>query len=227
MGRSHTLRQILLVTDGQSNCGCSPIKAAAQAKKRNIHVNVIGIGGRKPLSRRAALEIEAIARAGGGLNRCVQKERVLSALRDVTDEGTAVAIRRLAEAAIHKRATHRRVNRYLEQVEAGSQLEVLVLVDTSASMLKKITAVTAALNDFSVYLRSRRAESRFSVYTYPAADDSSVIVERQPWTSQPDRLFAWLDGLKVRGVTPTGPAILSAVQKFYVGNGTILIFPWK
>ena len=63
------MKQILLVTDGCSNVGVSPVVAAAQAYAAGITVNVVGIVDQGDLVEFGTTEIEEIAKAGGGLSR--------------------------------------------------------------------------------------------------------------------------------------------------------------
>lgn len=60
------MKQILLITDGCSNVGISPVIAAAQAKAEGIVVNVIGLLNEHEIDEMGADEIQEIARAGGG-----------------------------------------------------------------------------------------------------------------------------------------------------------------
>ncbi len=66
MERDVTIKQIILVTDGQSNVGGDPIEAAENAYKNGIIVNTIGIVEQKGTSEDALNEIMHIAKAGGG-----------------------------------------------------------------------------------------------------------------------------------------------------------------
>lgn len=201
-------RQILLVTDGRSNDGCSPTEAAAFAYRRKIIVNVIGIGGRRPLSRRAVAEIEGIARAGGGYNKFVQHDFVQhDRLTNILDNVTQLPVLKVGSPF-----TVRRQSSYYKTFE--SALDVLILVDTSASMMKKLDAIRVALYQFAQLMRGRHLNSRIAVYTFPAENSVTSIVSRQPWTSHVEYLPSLMTNIRMRGITPTGTAIISAVREF-------------
>ena len=80
-----TLRQILLITDGCSNSGESPIQSAANAFKNGITVNVIGILDDEDSEMNSSLEeVEEIALAGGGFSQIVYKEDLSQTVQAVT-----------------------------------------------------------------------------------------------------------------------------------------------
>ncbi|MGV2794672.1 hypothetical protein GNF78_15780, partial [Clostridium perfringens] len=63
------MKQILLITDGCSNVGESPVMAAALARQEGIVVNVIGIVDYGTIGELGSLEIAEIATAGGGMSQ--------------------------------------------------------------------------------------------------------------------------------------------------------------
>ena len=65
------MKQILLITDGCSNVGVSPVIAAAQAQTEGVTVNVIGVIDHGELGVLGSEEIQEIAAAGGGMSRIV------------------------------------------------------------------------------------------------------------------------------------------------------------
>lgn len=60
------MKQILLITDGCSNVGASPVMAAAHALQEGITVNVAGVIDYGTIGELGSLEIAEIAKAGGG-----------------------------------------------------------------------------------------------------------------------------------------------------------------
>ena len=75
------MKQILLITDGCSNVGLSPIVAAAQAYSEGITINVVGVLDGGDVGEYGAKEIQEIAHAGGGMSRwstlgsCLRRSR--------------------------------------------------------------------------------------------------------------------------------------------------------
>lgn len=64
------MKQILLITDGCSNVGVSPVIAAAQAHTEGVTVNVIGVVDQGELGMLGTEEIREIAAAGGDEPDC-------------------------------------------------------------------------------------------------------------------------------------------------------------
>ncbi|GAE94207.1 hypothetical protein JCM21714_3345 [Gracilibacillus boraciitolerans JCM 21714] len=55
----------------------------------------------------------------------------------------------------------------VDELGETCDLEVLVLVDTSASMTNKLPTVQEALIDLSISMNARIGRSRFAVYQFP------------------------------------------------------------
>ena len=72
------MRQIILVTDGCSNEGMSPVVAAAHALAEGIVVNVIGVMDNGELGQKGMVEISDIAKAGGGISRIVRSQLLIA-----------------------------------------------------------------------------------------------------------------------------------------------------
>src|SRR4051812_42806284 len=78
------MKQIILMTDGCSNVGVSPVIAAAQAKAEGIIVNVIGLIDSSELGELGASEIKEIAQAGGGISRIVTASQLSQTVQMMT-----------------------------------------------------------------------------------------------------------------------------------------------
>src|SRR5699024_12539982 len=80
-----TLKQILLITDGCSNSGVSPVDVAADAFHMGITVNVIGVlEDHQSGTDQAFQEIADIASAGGGIYNIVYKQNLSGTVEAVT-----------------------------------------------------------------------------------------------------------------------------------------------
>lgn len=91
-------------------------------------------------------------------------------------------------------------------------LQVLVLVDTSASMKPKLPTVKEALIDLSISLNSRIGENQFGMCVFPGKNSDAEIVLN--WTPRFDSLSSIFPKLTTGGITPTGPALREALQHF-------------
>lgn len=222
--RQGTIKQILLITDGCSNQGGDPIAMAALAQEQGITVNVIGVMEHDTIDEQGMREIEGIALSGGGVSQVVYAQILSQTVQMVTRKAMTQTLQGV-------------VNKELQQILGGSQtmedlppdkrgeimevvdelgetiqLEVLILVDTSASMKHKLPTVKEALIDLSLSLNSRSGNNQFAVYVFPGKKKN---VERiLDWTPRLESLANIFSKLSTGGMTPTGPAISEAVSYF-------------
>jgi Ca-activated chloride channel homolog len=218
------IRQILLITDGCSNQGEDPIAMAALAKEQGITVNVIGVMEQDVIDEKGLSEIEGMALSGGGVSQIVYAQQLSQTVQMVTRKAMTQTIQGV-------------VNRELQQILGRSQsiedlppekrgevmevvdelgetveLEVLILVDTSASMKHKLPTVKEALLDLSLSLNARSGENQFSVFVFPGKKkDVENILD---WTPNLQSLTSIFSKLTTGGITPTGPAIRAALASF-------------
>lgn len=219
-----TLKQILLITDGCSNQGEDPVAMAALAKEHGVTVNVIGVIEHDVIDERAMEEIEGIAMAGGGISQVVYAEKLSQTVQMVTRKAMTQTL-------------HGIVNKELRQILGGSQsiedlppekrgevveivedlgetvqLEVLILVDLSASMKEKLETVKEALLDLSLSMSARRGKSTFSIFLFPGKKKNVELL--LDWTPNLEALTKIFPKLSTGGITPTGPAIREALTYF-------------
>lgn len=220
-----TLRQILLITDGCSNSGENPVESARHAFKNGITVNVIGILDDDHTEMDSSLEeVEEIAHAGGGISQIVYKEDLSQTVQTVTRQAMSQTLqgfvnkelanifgeeRSLEEIEPEKRSE---VMEVVEDLGETCNLEVLILVDTSASMRDKLLTVKEALIDLSMNLHARTGENLFSVFQFPSKRQTIEIVH--DWTSKLSSISVIFPKLILGGITPTGPAIREAMYQF-------------
>ncbi|MDP4103940.1 MAG: VWA domain-containing protein [Bacillota bacterium] len=218
------IRQILLITDGCSNQGEDPIAMAALAREDGITVNVIGVMEQDTIDEKGMKEIENIAMSGGGVSQIVYTQQLSQTVQMVTRKAMTQTI-------------HGVVNRELQQILGKSQtledlppekrgevievvdelgetvdLEVLILVDSSASMKQKLPTVKEALLDLSISLNARSGNNYFSVYVFPGKRDN--VEQVLDWTPNLQSLTKVFSQLTTGGITPTGPAICTAISSF-------------
>ncbi|WP_257351309.1 VWA domain-containing protein [Pseudalkalibacillus decolorationis] len=223
--RKGTLRQILLITDGCSNHGEDPVAIAALAKEKGITVNVIGILSRNEAYGEHGLkEVEDIAMSGGGISQIVYANQLAQTVKMVTQKAMTQTI----HGMINKELTHilgegqqmedlppEKRGQVMEVVDEFGEmvdLEVLILVDISASMDDKLPTVQESLIDLSISLNSRTGNNLFAIYAFPG--------KRQPidrlidWDPQLDSLVKTFKKISTGGITPTGPALREALELF-------------
>ncbi|MFC5406837.1 hypothetical protein [Cohnella soli] len=217
------MKQILLITDGGSNVGDSPVIAAAQAYAEGITVNVAGVIDEGAIGEYGATEIAEIARAGGGISRIVTSRQLARTVQMMTRQTVAGTIRQAVNRELRevfgvgdvgalppqKRAE---VVKVMEEMEETTELSVALLIDASASMKPKLLAVEEAVRDLTLSLQARTGRSRVSVFHFPGDTQYSPCVMDAGWTSDPSRLGSLFGRIRMKGTTPTGPALLEVVE---------------
>jgi Ca-activated chloride channel homolog len=217
-----TIRQILLITDGCSNLGGDPVEIAQQARQKRIVVNVIGIVDKGDLGRAGKEEILSISDAGGGMCRVVQSSELSATAQMMTHQTMQMTLQQVVNQELMEAmgkstddlapAERARVAKVVDKLEEELRLELVVAVDTSASMKDKMQMVREAIRDLSLSLEARLGETEVAVIAFPGSSGKEAEVI-QPFTAQLD--VTRLEGkLTARGGTPTAPALKEAIRLF-------------
>lgn len=213
------IRQLVVVTDGHANQGCSPVDAARMIAARGITVSAVGILDGGHLGERGRDEVEAIAAAGGGSANCVETADLSRTLWSVTWQATQCTLNAMINRELHKIAgitwteLPPEKRKGIIELTAGladqTELQLILLLDTSASMAGKMAALSSSVKDLMVALQEREGETYISAAGYPGREQ--VIKTLFP---KSDRLFSW-EELRPEGRTPTGPALLQACKLMF------------
>ncbi|MFT4415995.1 VWA domain-containing protein [Fredinandcohnia humi] len=219
-----TLKQILLITDGCSNQGEDPIAMAALAREQGITINVIGVVEQDTIDEQGMQEIEGIASAGGGVSQVVYSTQLSQTVQMVTRQAMTQTLQGVVNKELQQILGSKtsmedlppekrgEVMEVVDELGETVDLEVLVLVDISASMKQKLPTVKEALLDLSISLNARMGDNRFSVFVFPG---KKVEVEKVlDWTPRLESLSSIFPKLMTGGITPTGPAIREALSYF-------------
>ena len=219
------LKQILLLTDGCSNHGEDPIAVAALARNQGVTVNVIGVLDDLQESKPQGLdEVESIAEAGGGVSQIVYQKSLSQTVQMVTRQAMTQTIQGVVnkelqqilgkDQSIEELPPEKRgeVVEVVDDLGETCDLEVLVLVDTSASMHHKLPTVKDALYDLSLSLNARSGSNHFSVFAFP--DAKHTIKKMIDWTPELGEIHRVFSKLASGGYTPTGPALKQALYAF-------------
>ena len=222
--KAGTLKQILLITDGCSNQGEDPVAMAALAREEGITVNVIGVMENDIIDERGMREIERIALSGGGISQIVYAAKLAQTVQMVTRKAMTQTLHGVVnrelmnilgkDAGIEELPPDKRgeVMEVVDELGEQADVEVLVLVDTSASMKPKLETVKEALLDLSLSLNARMGNNRFSVFVFPGKrKDVEKLLD---WTPNMQALTTIFSKLTTGGLTPTGPAIREALHHF-------------
>jgi len=220
-----TLKQILLITDGCSNSGMNPVQAAKQAFQNGVIVNVIGVLEKHQSELDPSFqEVEKIAQAGGGIHQVVYKEDLSQTVQAVTMQ----AMSQTLQGVVHQELKHifgenhtlddlepakrGEVMEVVDDLGESCQLDVFILVDTSASMRDKLPTVKEALLDLSVNLDARNGVNHLAIYQFPHHKETIGIIH--DWTETLTEMSVIFPKLISSGMTPTGPAIFEALDQF-------------
>ena len=222
--KTGTLKQILLITDGCSNQGEDPIAMAALAKEHGITVNVIGVMEQDVIDDQGIKEIEGISLAGGGVSQVVYTQKLSQTVQMVTRKAMTQTLQGVVNKELQQilGQSHTvedlppekrgEVMEVVDELGETVELEVLVLVDTSASMKQKLPMVKESLLDLSLSLNARTGGNRFSVFIFPGKKND--VEKLLDWTPQLESLKDIFSKLTTGGITPTGPAISEAISYF-------------
>lgn len=222
--KAGTLRQVLLITDGCSNHGEEPASVATLAREQGITINVIGVLENDVIDEKGLKEIEKIAGAGGGVSQIVYAQQLSQTVQMVTQKAMTQTIQGVINRELQQILGDSRtmedlppdkrgeVMEVVDELGETSKLEVLILVDTSASMKHKLPTVKDSLLDLSLSMNARMGDSQFSVFAFPGKrNDVEKLLD---WTPNLEALTKIFSKLSTGGLTPTGPAIREALSYF-------------
>lgn len=218
------MKQILLITDGCSNVGMSPVVAAAHAKSEGICVNVVGVVDHGELGEYGAAEIHEIARAGGGLSRLVQSKELAQTVQMMTRKTVVqtiqLAVQRELQAVLGNDSIEAlppekrgEVVKVMDELTESSGLQVALLIDASASMRPKLASVEEAIHDLMLSLQAREGKSEIAVFHFPGSKQEDCVLDLS-WTSHLKGVNSIFPKLHMSGTTPTGPALMRVVEYF-------------
>lgn len=213
------MKQILLITDGCSNVGESPVMAAAHALAEGIVVNVVGVLDYGTIGELGAFEIQEIAKAGGGLHRIVGTPQLAQTMQMMTRKTVVQTI----QQAVNKEIQHilgggsleelppdkrSQVVEVVDELAETSSLEVALLIDASASMKPKLAAVEEAIRDLMLSLKARAGASRLAVFHFPGRGSGEEVVLDVNWTSDLDGVRSMFGRLQMKGAGADGSGIV-------------------
>jgi Ca-activated chloride channel family protein len=207
-----TIRQIVVITDGHANVGCAPVDAARAVFAAGVVVSAVGILDGGHLGERGRQEVEAIAAAGGGVASYVSTPELAKTLYDVTWQVTQCTLnviineelRKIAGVTWQELPPGKRVGviDLITDLANVADLQMVILIDTSASMSGKIPAVLQSVGDLILSLQDRKGATKMLVARFPGKETVLQILAN-------NSEFNWNE-LCPTGRTPTGPAILEA-----------------
>lgn len=167
-------------------------------------------------------EAMSIADAGGGMCRIVHPVDLAATAQMMTHQTMQMTLQQIVNKELMQvmgkttedlppveRAS---VMQVVDKLEEEIRLQLVVAVDTSASMKENIPTVREAIRDLSLSLRARMGESMVALISFPGEGEEMV---RSVQGFEPIVDMVVLESIFVaRGGTPTGPAIDFACTLF-------------
>jgi Ca-activated chloride channel homolog len=224
-----SMKQILLITDGCSNVGQSPVMAASFARQEGITVNVVGIVDYGTIGELGAQEIQEIAKAGGGMSRLSDTRQLARTMQMMTRKTVVQRIQQAVNKELKQilgndslealpPAKRGEIVEVMDEMTETSPLDVALLIDASASMKPKLAAVEEAIRDLMLSLGAREGLSRVAVFHFPGSHGDEEAVMDMDWTTDLSRTRSLFQRLVMRGATPTGPALMKVIDFFRYGT---------
>ncbi|QWU16349.1 Ca-activated chloride channel family protein [Paenibacillus sophorae] len=218
------MKQILLITDGCSNVGESPVMAAAHARQDGITVNVIGVIDYGTIGELGSREIDDIAKAGGGLSRIVGTPQLAQTMQMMTRKTVVQTIQQAVNKEVKKilgegsledlpPAKRSQVVTVVDELSETTPLRLALLIDASASMKPKLAAVEDAIRDLALSLEAREGSSEISVFHFPGSSSEPAVLDMD-WSRNVSDIRTLFGKIRMKGATPTGPAIFKVLEHF-------------
>jgi Ca-activated chloride channel family protein len=219
------LKEIIVVTDGRSNIGGNPVEAARIAHREGIIVSSIGIVDGEQ-EEEPFIELEGIARAGGGICDIVPLSRLDYTLQMITRQSVQMTLERAVSLQLKKITGHSledmapesrsRILEYIKKVGEEVSLKCAILLDCSGSMANKLSTAVSSIEELLISLKARKGKAQLGVIAFPGrrGGESELI---SGFTSDFSLLSSSLKQVKAGGGTPTYGGIMRAIELFEEG----------
>jgi Ca-activated chloride channel family protein len=215
------LKQIIIISDGQSNMGPNPVDVAALAFDNSIMVNTIGIIDNEK-NTLAIFELESIAEHGGGICELSNINNLSEALSRITvksiyntvEEMVSQELKEILDLNIEEinpKERHKFV-RLIDKIGDEIDLRCLILLDISGSMRNKIEIAKKSIFELLLFLEERIGENHIGVMVFPYKNSNCKLL--CDFTQDIDVLKKEIEIVETGGNTPTGFAIEEAIKIF-------------
>lgn len=213
-------RQVMLITDGESNEGIDPITAAREGYNQGVNISTIGIidktNDEKPLS-----EIKDIAEAGGGVWELTNIQNLSKALTMATvksvyktiEEAVSRELKEIIGTGLNDMPPESRikVTDMIDRLGDEINIKCCIVIDSSSSMANKMSMAKKSILNLLRVLNQRKGKTEVAVISYPGKNQEQYTILCD-FTEDLVLLEESLNKIIIGGNTPTGPAIKSAVQ---------------
>ncbi|QQY79484.1 Ca-activated chloride channel family protein [Keratinibaculum paraultunense] len=215
------LRQIILISDGQSNKGPNPGEVSELALKEDIRVNTIGIIDNNK-NQMAIMELEDIAERGGGVCELTHLNHLSETLSRVTINSIYTTIEEMVSHELKEiidmdikdihPVEREKFVKLIDMIGNEADLKCLILLDASGSMKNKIDIAKKSVLELLLFLEERKGKNEVGVLIFPGKEEYYDLL--CDFTEDIDELKNSLDNINIGGITPTGYAIEGAIDIF-------------
>ncbi|ABR50618.1 conserved hypothetical protein [Alkaliphilus metalliredigens QYMF] len=215
------IRQMILVTDGESNIGGDPISKAKEACQRGIVINTIGIVDGKMQRENPLDEVINIAKAGGGsyefsyidqLYETMQSltyKTVNETLQSVVNKQLKVVLgHNLEEMAPFERS---KILGHIDRFSEEVTIQCCLLMDCSGSMASKIHLARHSILDLIHSFQGRRGKVELAIVAFPGEGKEGYSVIHH-FGEEDKNVKEKLYQMKPRGGTTTAIAIEEGIK---------------
>lgn len=220
MNKIIEFRQVMLITDGESNEGIDPITAAREGHNKGVTISTIGIVD-KTNDERPLSEIKDIAEAGGGVWELTNVQNLSMALSMVTvksvyktiEEAVSRELKEIIGTGINDMPPESRikVTDMIDRLGDEINIKCCIVIDSSSSMANKMSMAKKSILNLLRVLNQRKGKTEVAVISYPGKNQEQYNILCD-FTEDVVLLEESLNKILIGGNTPTGPAIKSAVQ---------------
>lgn len=232
---SGEIQQIIVITDGKSNMGISPIDAARKANRMGMVVSVIAIIDRDGSEGEKDIEeVEGIAKAGGGLCDYTHIENLGMTMHVMTQKTAQKTIEQIVSRQLKsiigvdmnslEPKSRFKIVDFIEKYGESINLKCVIVLDTSGSMKNKLATAKKSLLELLDSLKCRKGNSSIAVVTYPGEKDFFCSACCN-FTGDHELLKNRLDSIRTGGGTPTGPAIEKACELMLMNGVEEAVLP--
>lgn len=215
------IKQIILVTDGESNVGGDPVEAARRANGRSITVNTIGILSQANPQEKHFSEIIEIAKAGGGkyelsyiddLARTIQSlsyKTISTTLQEVVGKQLQAMLGKDIEGLPPEARSS--ILDYIDAYSDDISVCCCILLDCSGSMATKIQSARYSIVDFLNSIKGRKGSFKVALIGFSTEIENFTTVLHS-FDDNLQQLERNLYKLQPKGATPTAIAVRTATD---------------
>lgn len=208
------IKLITVITDGRSNIGGDPSYAAKQAKEQGIIVNAIGIIGTEEYSD----EIKSIAESGGGIWDMTSISNLSETMTTLTQKSIQTTLENIVsdqvkeitgkEVSDIKPEMRTKIADYIDGMSDKTEVKMVILLDTSGSMVHKIQKAKESVIELLKTLKGREGQFSVMLMQFPGANGMTKVLN--DFTDKTEEIENIVACVGTGGGTPTYYAIKEA-----------------